>query len=158
MKIAQALSLLAATLPHREVGGEGYVTRYTLRGNPSKGDPAEPRVYLHEIHRADHDKELHNHPWQAATCLILSGGYVEERLEPNGRDGDLYHRTYLPGSVNVLIAETFHRIDKLLGPDPTWTLVFAGPRVQSWGFLNIETRTFTDWEVFVALHQDRRSL
>ena len=57
------------TIPTPE--GGPYLTRYTLLWTPLF------RLYLHRIHCADADRDVHNHPWEGWTC-ILWGGYVEE--------------------------------------------------------------------------------
>ena len=85
-----------------------------------------PTVFIHCIRRADHDPDLHNHPWWAR-ALILSGGYFEQR------DSHLYTRLVVPGMVVRLDPDTFHRIDALLGPE-SWSLFIHGPKTQEWGF------------------------
>src|SRR4051812_9607864 len=46
------------------------ITRHRLIRVPWFG------VYVHEIHRPDVDRDLHDHPWAFAS-FILSGGYTE---------------------------------------------------------------------------------
>jgi hypothetical protein len=103
--------------------GSPYITRTLL---PRVG---EHRLLLHQIHRADADPYLHNHPWRTARFLILSGGYVEERLT----GGFIVERMLLPGDWNEIDADTFHRVREVL-PN-TWTLGIVGERCQDWGFL-----------------------
>ena len=104
-------------------GETPYITRTLF---PRVG-PMRPM--LHQIHRADADEALHNHPWRTATSLILSGGYTEERLVGDEK----VQFTYGPGDVNRLDAGTFHRISAI---EPnTWTMLVVGERMQSWGFL-----------------------
>jgi hypothetical protein len=58
-----------------------------------------------------------------------------------------------PGTVNVLTAETFHRVD--LRERDAWSLFLAGPRTgESWGFWNRMTDAFLPWKEFVR--QKRR--
>lgn len=103
--------------------GSPYITRTLL---PRVG---EHRLMLHQIHRADADPYMHNHPWRTARFLILSGGYVEERLV----DGEIVARAIAPGEWNEIDANTFHRV-RTVWPD-TWTLGVVGERCQDWGFL-----------------------
>lgn len=88
-----------------------------------------PRPLIHRIHRADADPHMHNHPWRTAKFLIVTGGYVEERLTPNG----VRERILTPGDVNHLDAETYHRVTHV--QPNTWTIGLVGDRVQGWGFL-----------------------
>lgn len=87
------------------------------------------RLMLHRIWREDADRHCHNHPWKTARFLILSGGYVEERLV----DGEIVVRTLKPGDVNEINATTFHRVRTVFAN--TWTLGLIGERCQDWGFL-----------------------
>ena len=103
--------------------GSPYLTRTCL---PRLNDH---RPLIHQIHRADADPYLHNHPWGTASFLILSGGYVEERLTPEG----VVTRELKVGDTNDLNASTFHRVTSVL-PD-TWTFGIVSDRVQGWGFL-----------------------
>lgn len=130
------LAAFAATLPCRTIFGErgAYLSRYTLDVTR-----ADRHVYLHFFHRGDADRTLHNHPWSGRS-LILTGGYREER-----RDGaHIVERIYVPGDVNTLDVDTFHRVD-LLDPRGAWTLFETGARVQSWGFWDRDSDVFTPW-------------
>lgn len=102
--------------------GSPYLTRVLL-----------PRIFgvrpmLHNIHRADDDRELHNHPWRWMLSIILSGSYDEERTDAAGRVTRRRVRWF-----NFITDRDFHRIAELHGH--VWTLFITGPRVQSWGFL-----------------------
>lgn len=98
------------------------------------------RVILHKIHRPDFDRHLHNHPWKRATFVILTGGYIEERLVSilQPRDGlpifENEETSLTPGMVNHIHEEDYHRITHV---EPnTWTLGFLGERHgKEWGFL-----------------------
>jgi hypothetical protein len=113
--------------------GKPYITRFQF-----------PRLFgfrpmLHHIHRADHDRHLHDHPWSWCFSIILVGSYEEERMTctrytgPNLRAGKV--RTRRVRFWNRLTTLDFHRITKLHGE--VFTLFVAGPRVPSdqWGFL-----------------------
>lgn len=154
MKAHEALKRLTKWLPRKVITGEEgpYITRYFLAVLPNGG-----HVFLHEIHRPD-DKVagFHNHPWgdgsddpdEETLCIILSGGYDEERLVPDGPDGALHGATYLAGgSVNVVRANTFHCITKLRDDrEPVWTLIITAPKGQTWGFLDKVTKVYKGWE------------
>lgn len=120
--------------------GSAYLTRYTLANFGKRSF----RVYVNHFHRSDEDHELHNHPWQWAASLILSGGYCEERRTDHGVDPIVFS----PGMVNLIGPNTFHRVDLLTGD--AWTLFIAGPVVQSWGFWDRASEAFTPWREFIA--------
>jgi hypothetical protein len=78
--------------------------------------------------------------------FILAGGYVEHRHRSD-KPGKVVQRTFLPGDVNLIGADDFHRVD-LLGKD-CWSLFVAGEKTErSWGFLT-ETG-FQSWREFIA--------
>jgi hypothetical protein len=112
------------------------------------------RVMLHHIHRADDDRELHNHPWAWAFSCILSGSYDEERLEaivPSA--GDIHAAQVLTEKrrvrrFNRLNDADYHRIEKLHGD--VWTLFVTGPRVQDWGFL--KDGVHVPWSEYLSRH------
>ena len=87
-------------------------------------------IYLHHFHRGDHDRELHNHPWDDSWSLILTNGYFEER----GVGSKILNFVLKPGSINRIKANDFHRVDLRNPNKGCWTLFFSGPRVQNWGF------------------------
>ncbi len=102
-------------------------------------------LYMHQFHRSDDAGECHNHPFKFAISLILAGGYHEERRD---RRGLVVTRTYRPGNLNFLWADSYHRVDLL--EDDCWSLFLVGPKVQSWGFWNRHTRRETPWREFIA--------
>ena len=115
----------AEHLPRKTFCGENgpYLTRYVLSSIPQFS------VYYHQFHRADEDREFHNHPWEWAKATILHGGYVEERLTD---DLQVVTTTYEAGDSNFIEASVFHRVASIK-PD-TWTLIHVGRKVQDWGF------------------------
>ena len=135
MLIRVALAAFQAALA--EVPQNSHAWTYTIRGFDNSEyltrtllpRIAGHRVVLHRIHRPDADRHLHNHPWRTARFLIVSGGYVEERLV----DGRIERRILQPGDVNHLADDTFHRVDTVW-PN-TFTVGLLGDRVQDWGFL-----------------------
>lgn len=137
MNTALRMLLAAVSAATSELPQNGKLWTYTIRGFDGSQyltrtlTPrlAGHRVLLHRIWREDTDRHMHNHPWRSARFLILSGGYVEERLV----DGATRVRVLAPGDVNTLYADTFHRV-RTVFPN-TWTLGLVGDRVQDWGFL-----------------------
>lgn len=68
---AQALIDHAATTPYFDL--PGYMGRHWVR----RVDPARPyAARVHQILRSDHDRCLHDHPWDNAS-FVLKGGYWE---------------------------------------------------------------------------------
>lgn len=116
---------------------EPYLTRYYLFGADRKWG----NIFLHHFHSGDKDLELHNHPWAWSFGLILTGGYLEERRIT---DDKVETRLVKPGKFNYITNKDFHRVE-LLQSD-AWTLFVAGPRTQSWGFWDQQTKQFRDWQ------------
>lgn len=168
----RACEALAARLPPPRVfydrkGERPYFSRYYLAGriktdDGDERDPAPQRrrgvliptrnhgLYLHHFHRGDDEYELHSHPWRWAVSVVLAGGYSEERL---GRGGRIAWRTLGPGSINVLRANTFHRVELI--EEDAWTLILTGPKRDTWGFWNRDTYLFVNHREF---HQRMREL
>ena len=127
-----------------------YLLRYYLWGwtpwNTKKGSKLVswlPGAMLHQFVRSDEDKELHNHPWKWALSFILAGGYLEERMV----DGKVTTFKVMPGSINFIRDNDYHRVDLL--EEDCWTLFITGPNTQSWGFLHRVTQKFTPWREFI---------
>jgi hypothetical protein len=134
-------------------------------------------VVLHHFQSSDADHELHNHPWDWGVAIILTGGYREERrfhakAAPLPFDMELptallrelanlryvvRRRWFMPGSVNILFANTFHRVDLADEKAGCWTLFIHGKRIQSWGFWNRYTDKFTPWREFVSRRGQRQT-
>ncbi len=156
-------------------GATPYLSRWYLVGTQPDTTPrgqihqqaerhAEPwQLYLHRFHRGDDDTALHNHPWDWAVSWVLVGGYWEERrVRRNFESGEAFdaavtsdwhtdtveRREVVPGSLNVLRADTFHRVD--LRDGDCWTLFLVGPKLSSWGFWARDTDVYTPWRQFIA--------
>ena len=121
-----------------ETDGDQYLERLLLPRIrvPALGIDVKPMI--HHFLRPDADRNLHDHPWAWARSLVLSGSYVETRLE---RDETTLSRAAGGQDVtvtrevrrhNALDAGDFHKVDELLGD--VWTLFITGPTVQDWGF------------------------
>jgi hypothetical protein len=104
------------------VGLDRYLTRWALWGKRFSGDGC--KVFVHLFYRGDAEPYDHNHPW-AFWSLILAGGYFEH--SPEGR------RWYGPLRLLRRPASWRHRVELPEGRR-CWTLVWTGPKVQSWGF------------------------
>ena len=115
-----------------------YLRRWYLITTPFGG------LMLHNIRRPDADRALHDHPWSFAS-LILRGGYIEERRADSGRPRRLH---YHAGNLNLVRAESLHRIDSLSGS--VWTLVAHGPRRRVWGF-SPQPGQWIDWRRHLAV-------
>ena len=121
---------LSNRLPCRIINGpdgEPYLERYYLFGLRGW------HCYLHRFVASDPDRGLHDHPWERAFSLILSGGYDEARFADEAQTRTSIRRCRV-GSVNALRGKDFHRV--LLAPQAqAWTVFSHGPRVKGWGFI-----------------------
>lgn len=140
---------LVKTFPSRvreiEVDGDKYLLRFYLKHS----SPRFPGLYLHHFYRGDQDRDLHNHPWTKSVSFILTGGYAEERLPEEQKDKPRYkvsRRIVGPGSLNVIKANDFHRVD-LIGRS-TWTLFTSGKKVKDWGFMLRDTGEYVDHQTY----------
>lgn len=115
-------------------GQDTYMFRYWIFnpfGKDAEGDPLParwswlPSVRLHRIMRGDHDRHLHDHPWNART-IVLRGFYADYR---NARCAPLRQRGY----TGRLLFGQFHRI-LYVNTDGVWTLFFTWKYRGTWGF------------------------
>ena len=105
-----------------------YLSRLYIIETPYFG------IFLHAIYRKDHDRALHDHPWNF-TSIILRGGYDEWWLgPPRTHPNNAVPRGCPQRSFHQMRRGEFHRIASL-HRIPTWTLVFAGRRRGEWGYL-----------------------
>lgn len=154
-------------------GKRPYLSRYYMlfRDRSDTGDRFPLNVFLHHFHRGDDDQALHNHPWHWSAAIILAGGYTEERRTRTWADGlspsmaaalslmifatvpgpDIVVRRVLrPGSINVIRANDYHRVDLLDEDRGAWSIFIAGPRTgKSWGFWDRVTGITVPWKTFV---------
>lgn len=128
-------------------GGNPYLTRWYLwpegpRDVNDEGSDLPFAMFLHKFHRGDADRDQHNHPWDLSVAIILAGGYQEDRGNET--------RVVLPGTVNVIRKDDFHRVDLL---DPTmgsWSLFVAGRKTGGWGFRDKTTGAFIPQKDYLA--------
>jgi hypothetical protein len=103
----------------------------------------------------DPDPFPHDHPW-TFWSFVFSGAYIEDILIPSNALREVWQKR--DGVVRGLFSfhkmelGTFHRI-RLLARTPTRTLVFAGPRRCSWGFLT--NRGFMEFNDYFDMNPAR---
>lgn len=143
------LTSIVERLPHRTIstGGDPYLTRWYLwpegpRDVEDEGSDLPFAVFLHHFHRGDVDRDQHNHPWDLSVSIVLAGGYREERGDET--------RVVLPGTVNVIRADDFHRVDLLNPGMGSWSLFVAGRKTGGWGFKDKATGAVTPWHTYLA--------
>jgi hypothetical protein len=149
------LEAITERLPNRIIstGGSPYLTRWylwpegprTTEDADLEQDPESSlpfALFLHKFHRGDGDRDQHNHPWDLSVAIVLAGGYREER-------GSAVH-THLPGSVNVIRGDDFHRVDLLNPTIGSWSLFVAGRKTGGWGFKDAASGTITPWQTYLA--------
>lgn len=116
-------------------GTEVYMWRYWVANPYNKGYvkrwPWLPSIRVHRIMRADQDRHMHSHPWDART-IILQEWYFEETPRPNGNGRRSHCREI--GYTGRLVPGTYHRIS-CVPLDGVWTLFFTWKQVGDWGFL-----------------------
>ncbi len=87
-------------------------------------------VYLHQFHRSDYDRALHDHPWPFV-AIVLKGGYDEEHDQTIDGKPIIEHRR--PGQILLRPAEWRHRV-LLPAGRTSWSLCLVGRRSRRWGF------------------------
>lgn len=120
-------------IPNLDKPSETYLTRLRIIQTPLFG------IYLHRMDGPDSRPTLHCHPWNFRS-FVLRGGYIERRLDPHTLKVNDHHtiRRY-----NRVRAFESHSIRTLLRV-PTWTLVFVGRRVRTWGYWEPEGLVVTN--------------
>lgn len=158
-RVADWLIRRAMSTPYQHItsadGSSVYMGRWWLfnaypgaHGNhpQPRHIPWLPSVRIHHICRADQDRDLHDHPWNART-IILRGWYREERLFAGMSDAEAC-RAFSLGNYRAGIGELFrplgytgrllfgqyHRISAV-PDDGVWTLFITGRKRGTWGFL-----------------------
>ena len=131
--VASWLLRRAVRTPYQHIHSADGLTTYMYRWwllNPYPEPGARSwlpfSVRLHRIMRRDHDRHLHDHPWNART-IILDGFYIERR-----EDGREVVRTR--GDTATLLFGEFHRIDHV-SPGGVLTLFITWRYQGTWGFL-----------------------
>lgn len=141
-RIADYLIERAAATPYFDL--DGYMERnwlfnpyetYEQKQVRRAAGGAEPEYTgpsgrIHHILRADEDRALHDHPWDART-IVLRGWYLEERLL---EDGTIATFRRGAGDTATLNFGEFHRIYEV-SPGGVWTLFITEQYQGTWGFL-----------------------
>lgn len=104
-----------------------YLTRYYIL----KNNWMPFRIYLHQFHRSDGDRDCHCHPFDFLSVILYSG-YCETR--PGYRD-----RNYYQGDILFRRGPDLHSValfPECLGKErEAWTLVFTSKKYREWGFM-----------------------
>lgn len=137
--VAERLVLRALETPYTHItsadGKDCYMARWWLfnpYGKDANGDPTParspwlPSVRIHHILRADQDRDLHDHPWNART-IVLKGWYDEEL------PGSVF-RLRTVGMTGRILFGQYHRIHEL-SPGGVLTLFITWRKRGTWGFL-----------------------
>ena len=152
--VHRLLFLLTSFRPCRIINGPDqapYLERYHLFRLPFGG-----QVYVHRFVASDPGRCLHNHPWNGAFSLILSGEYEETRMADAKSDHALLSRRLVAGSFNWISGRLFHRID-LADNAECWTLFIHGHKAKSWGFLKTRQQyAFHDHREMLQLSSNPR--
>lgn len=129
---------LSGRLPCRLIndGDRPYLERYYV------GRLFGWTFYLHRFVASDPARGLHDHPWDRAWSLILSGWYFEETRAGlrkvrwfNRLTGDTFHRVVLPCELDGKRYE--NETCSTHKAVPCWTLFAHGPYTKRWGFLKL---------------------
>ena len=124
------LFLLTARLPCRLIPIEDrpYLERYSL------GKLFGVTFYLHRFVGQDAERHVHDHPWEWARAIVLSGWYEEELVRALDINHGWISQIRIIRWYNRITEGTFHRITHTA--PGTWTLFFHGAREdRTWGFL-----------------------
>jgi len=147
--VVRKLEAVTEKLPNRTIStnGDPYLTRWYLwpegpRDVDDEGSDLPFAVFLHKFHRGDADRDQHNHPWDLAVAIVLAGGYREER------GGET--RVVMPGTVNVIRGDDFHRVDLLNPAVGSWSLFVAGRKTGGWGFRDKATGAYIPQKDYLA--------
>jgi hypothetical protein len=153
-RVAEYLIRKSMNRPYRHItsadGKDVYMGRWWLF-NPYEVDYESGKkslfrfpisIRIHHICRADHDRDLHDHPWNART-IIIKGGYVEERLGPVTICRD-------SGATASLRFGEYHRITHVQ-PGGAWTIFITGKYRGTWGFLVDGAKV--QWRKYLGLEQ-----
>lgn len=137
--LSKVLFKLSAHCRCRVISGNAaqpYLERYHLLNLPFG-----IQVYLHRFIASDPGKGLHNHPWKAALSFILSGQYIETRLNPSDTSLPAHKRKVKAGFFNYINGNIYHRID-LDKNQNVWSLFIHTQKQPHWGFIDHTNKKF----------------
>jgi hypothetical protein len=119
-----------------------------------------PGVALNYFFRGDRDLDYHNHGWRWSCSIVLTNGYLEFRKD--GRYALVREILRLPGTLNLIWHDTFHRVELNDPRRGALTLFIMAPRPtedgedSQWGFTPEDGATFEHWrERRARLGRDR---
>lgn len=125
--------------------------------------PWLPSVRIHHICRADQDRDLHDHPWNART-IVLRGWYREEwpfdKYTPPAEAIRFVDRRLLgiykrnAGYTGRLLFGQYHRISEV-SPGGVWTIFITGRKRGTWGFLVKDKKV--PWRTYLGLDKTQPS-
>lgn len=129
--INRVLYKASGELPIRFItsGNRAYMERYYI------GKALGVTAFLHRYIAGDGERpEVHDHPWDWSSGIVLTGGYQEERMTQIDfvRGPTTKLRSVKPFRPNIIWGDSFHRI-AAVKPN-TWTLFLHGPKTKTWGF------------------------
>jgi len=129
-----------------------YLERYHLLSLPFG-----IQLYLHRFVAGDPGKGLHNHPWKSAISLILSGQYIETRLDSKKAGLPFKKRLMSSGRLNFINGEIYHRID-VTPNQHVWSLFMHTRKQATWGFINHSNQhlAYQDHNALVENHNNPR--
>lgn len=143
----------AQRTPYRNITGPDgslYMGRWWLFNPYEHGEYVRrfewlPSIRIHHIMRADSDRHLHDHPWNART-IVLRSYYQEERPagSPRGKrdrtagltftDDGVRERFYRwAGYTGTLKFGQYHRIC-YVPAEGVWTMFWTWKKQGTWGF------------------------
>lgn len=115
-----------------------YLARFYLHDSNE-----EISIYLHYFFRSDDENFMHNHPWEKSFSIILTGGYIEEWFHENETTPFVKKAEHLPGDMNVVFSEKFHRVH--LKDINCWTLFVGFKKQDGWCFWDKINKKYDYW-------------
>jgi hypothetical protein len=130
------------------INEELYLRRYFLRGRGT-----DEQWFLHNIRKPDEGRDLHDHPWDFTTRVLL-GWYREDYGHP-----DRWIRKVSSIFKTRRGAKFTHGIREV-APGGAWTLVKAGRAKRIWGFWEgsgekgMDRADWVPWRTYLGLSLD----
>jgi len=98
-----------------------------------------PTLRLHKFYKGDHDRHMHDHPWNFWTFPLSDYYEWADELQFSDPEwitpGFSRRHNFVKGwRFHYRPAEYRHIVQSLPGGKPIYTLVATGRRVRPWGF------------------------
>ena len=117
---------------HIKLDGEGYLTRWMLRGD---GSGQRWEVYIHHLHSVDVSRHLHNHPWPWFLAFVLAGHYRQDVLVNEA--GGIRRETIR--WCNFFRGQNRYHSIREVPAGGVWTLAITPPKNgHKWGYWDSE--------------------